>query len=576
MCVLSVSVVFAGGDGGGMCQAKNGVYAHRPQFHILAPLEPGTGGTAWPMALNDNNAVFQRQGVWHVMHQCDGAARGRAGPCGGGHEGPLPSPVIGEQTYWHSWGHVVSADGARWRRVPDVLTPTVTGLDHDRGGGGDGAVSFLEGVGPVLLYSAGAGYDYPRGLPLVTGVARPANASDPEMVRWDKQPPLTFAPGSPPCALPGRVWRSADETHYSMVCVTVGRPGDGYSNTIPDARYQTADSTLQGPWTLVDPRWACPGPKTNQYGGCIRGESGPTTFWPLPSPAGPHEPTHILSDAGGGSFSVGVLDPATERFVPTRAVGTNGSFSTAGGVLFSAAGHAEDGRVLFAGWVPAGAPPAGGWPPECIPPPNSTRSWLGRDCGIQLISAPRVLTWSAELQWLVANPIAELLSLRNRTLLPTRPLRLRPAEPAPLALPAGTGAAMDLTVTFALPAAPAHRVLRFGVRVLGSAGPQLNITVVESADPSPLKGVRWTGRADGPAGNGPGAASPFPILRTETSLQVRVLVDRSVAEFFVAGGRAARAMRWYPAVGDSGAAITAWQAGATAVVEAHEMGCGWA
>ena len=121
----------------------------------------------------DANAVFQRNGTWHIMHQCDGAAHGRPGPCGGGHAGPLPAPIPGEETYWHSWGHVVSKDGVHWRRVADPLIPTVgPSADSDHGGDVDGAVSFPDdGSGePVMLYGMGGAWDYQVGQPLMTGV----------------------------------------------------------------------------------------------------------------------------------------------------------------------------------------------------------------------------------------------------------------------------------------------------------------------------------------------------------------------------------------------------------------------
>jgi len=72
------------------------------------------------------------------------------------------------------------------------------------------------------------------------GLARLANASsDREMIRWERHKPLTFANGSAPCALAGRIWRSADKSHYNMVCVTIGATPPG-SRTLPDARYQTS------------------------------------------------------------------------------------------------------------------------------------------------------------------------------------------------------------------------------------------------------------------------------------------------------------------------------------------------
>ena len=56
----------------GECQPKTGIHRHQPQWHIIAPMEPGEDGTAWPMGLNDANAVFQHRGIFHIMHQCDG------------------------------------------------------------------------------------------------------------------------------------------------------------------------------------------------------------------------------------------------------------------------------------------------------------------------------------------------------------------------------------------------------------------------------------------------------------------------------------------------------------------------
>ena len=60
---------------------------------------------------------------------------------------------------------------------------------------------------------------------------------------------------------------------------------------------------------------------------------------------------------------------------------------------------------------------------------------------------------------------------------------------------------------------------------------------------------------------------------------MRILTDRSVAEFFVGGGRASRTLRHYPAQGDYSVSLVA--TGDDAVdhvvqsVEAYEMGCGW-
>jgi hypothetical protein len=34
------------------CQPLEGLHQHQPQWHVIAPAEPGLNGTQWPMALN--------------------------------------------------------------------------------------------------------------------------------------------------------------------------------------------------------------------------------------------------------------------------------------------------------------------------------------------------------------------------------------------------------------------------------------------------------------------------------------------------------------------------------------------
>ena len=75
-------------------------------------------------------------------------------------------------------------------------------------------------------------------------------------------------------------------------------------------------------------------------------------------------------------------------------------------------------------------------------------------------------------------------------------------------------------------------------------------------------------------------AGCYPILPSETTLDIRVLVDRSVAEFFAAKGRWSAVMRAFPDAGSDGVILDSVagfenEALVLETVEVYEMGCGW-
>ena len=197
----------------GECQPKLSIHAHQPQYHVIAPQFPGLHGATWPGGVNDVNAVFGRNNVFHIMHQCDGGPADV--PCGGGWEGANPHPNKDESNWFHSWGHVISHDLARWQRLPDALVPDSTNYEH--GEACDGSVSFPETLGPVMLYGPGCdhrgddgGLKAGLGDAPVIAVAWPDNATDPKLQNWTKSSsnPVQFAAGSPPCSFAGRVWKT--------------------------------------------------------------------------------------------------------------------------------------------------------------------------------------------------------------------------------------------------------------------------------------------------------------------------------------------------------------------------------
>ena len=153
---------------------------------------------------------------------------------------------------------------------------------------------------------------------------------------------------------------------------------------------------------------------------------------------------------------------------------------------------------------------------------------------------------------LVANPLREYTLLHNYTLLAATTLTLDADQEQPLHL-IGSETAMDLRVTFDLSNTTNST---FGIRVLG---------------------VLWTFTVSAPQQGrrmGRTRAGNFPLLPNETSVTVRVMVDRSIVEFFAAKGRATDTIRAYP-VTSQGVSLVSKGHTVQARVEAFEMGCGW-
>ena len=184
----------------------------------------------------------------------------------------------------------------------------------------------------------------------------------------------------------------------------------------------------------------------------------------------------------------------------------------------------------------------------------------GRGPGFPLVPKPpssfthdhltglREVAYDPEIKTLVSNPVRELTQLRNGTLASASDLTLSPSAGSHL-LP-GTGApsdasTADVVVNVTVPSTASA----VGVHVLANAS--------EGGTPTPYGGilllVNFTARkADGsmqavasivtldPCG-GPTTdhptSVPFLILKGETTLDIRILLDRSVVEAFVMGGR---------------------------------------
>ncbi|MFC8368992.1 glycoside hydrolase family 32 protein [Streptomyces sp. NPDC057239] len=127
---------------------------YRPGYHFTAP-------NHW---MNEPHAPIQYEGKYHLFYQHNS-------------HGP----------YWHniSWGHAVSEDLVHWRDLPVALAPTEDSVAPDGVWSGDAA--YDENGVPVLLFTAGDDSQRPN---QATGLARPADPGDSDLVEWKMHPTL--------------------------------------------------------------------------------------------------------------------------------------------------------------------------------------------------------------------------------------------------------------------------------------------------------------------------------------------------------------------------------------------------
>ena len=267
-------------------------------------------------------------------------------------------------------------------------------------------------------------------------------------------------------------------------------------------------------------------------------------------------------------FQLGVFNATSQRAVlgPALFPIDHGTFA------WAAAGLAEsDGRILAVGWVHAkdqrqeladGCPKVGGI----------------SVCGVQAISLVRVLSYDAKSKMLLANIAEEYSSLRNATLVAPRSLSLAGGgEAVELPIPPGKGLASD--VVFKVTLGAQALALEATVMATGPAtsatttadGVTLSLNISAAATPG---GAR-VGSAKIRGSVAPTGWFDFPILAGEAQLPVRVLVDRSIAEFFIGDGRTAFTARHYPQRSAGGVRMAALSAAPlTLSASVYEMGCG--
>ena len=585
---------------------------HVPADAAIVARRHGVG--TQPIAVNDVSSVILYKGVWHIFHQF--------GQCG--------------------WAHAVSHDGAHWRNLRYPLTPDDDPAHFfDAKGSFDGSLTVAEGVNggtPVILYdtinATRTPYSTPRracgaggwGPPLPAGsvglgdaqtmaVARPAEVGDAELQYWRKDGPITFD-GKGTC-FPSQVWRNGE--HFNFVA-------DG-------ERWTTTDPTLRS-WTAVDR-----GNALNGSEGFPTGGNGGEWFVPLPQttdgrPPPPGSPTHVISVRSGNQYLLGEYFPKNERFVaegencqccpipPTCVVDEQHELDH--GYSFSwAALQRTANRTMNSGWIVGiaarGSHDAG----------LSGRDGANRNPPGSALSLTREIKYDACTRKLVANPMPELNVLRNGSLFNAKSMQLHQGGAlTTLPLAGAAGDAIDFSASFVLQperTSVGMSVLAHPENISGSTTVRLEVGAPDSkgtyrgnasarieleegecpwsnwwecSHPECVKNRSSSGCPSLQRDRMPRPVdmlwtAPFALAKAQVKscdgapcVDVRILVDRSIVEIFVAGGRVAALMAYEPAdvsmthVHMWGEGTAAEQAGAAVGVGARDvevfsMGCGW-
>ena len=399
---------------------------------------------------HDVNAIFSFKGVGHHMNQR-----------GGG------------------WGHAVTKDWVRWERLPNSLFGN---------GDWDGSLTVL-GDKPVILFDCThdevcqVNNTVESGDPPIVGVARPADASDPKLVVWTKDPknPIVIDKQGGYSG-PSNIW-SPSPGKWSFVMI-LGQATALYSTTDP-----TLHSWKQAPQPFF--------PHRGGGGGLFFPVPGTDDkLWMLQSDIGP-------SGDGIAYFAMGSYDTTSEKF--TQSSGASGL-----GVLDFSAGN----RFFELGYAPV----AGGGKAQRL----LQCGWAASAGATSTIV--REVSYDAELFTLRGYPVPELATLRGAALLNTTSSVVLKGGGKALAIGSGTAAAAsDIVLLLELPTAPWALSLDVsakmaGVMTLSGDGSSKNLTVG-------LVGTKGT--------------YSFSLPAAATEVELRVLLDNVILEVFVAKGIAA-------------------------------------
>lgn len=337
--------------------------------------------------------------------------------------------------------------------------------------------------------------------------------------------------------------------------------GNHWNFIAQGGRFTTTDKTFRT-WTRVQPdfvdchenggQWWIPTP--NQVGG---------------APPPPGTPNYMVNCGGGTEYRIGNYFPENETFVWDGKTTANLEHGQAGW-WGAQGGAANNNRMMLIGWVSDFHGDAGP--------------------GINFLTRLTILreaNWDVKTGTLVSNPIPELTGLRTG-LLASEKVELPTTAPHVVA---GTGrgaaASSDTVFNFSGFNASAHSLTTIYACVLGNGTIGSGVGIQVQVMPG-LNGTHTANIASGRCPI-PNSATSLEALSNatvhsvqlfdEAEITVRVLADRSVADWFVQGGRWAATSAWpgsdprLPA--DSNIIVWSSAPGVTAQIDVYGMGCGW-
>jgi len=410
-----------------------------------------------------------------------------------------------------NYGHFVSKDFVHWAPLPvaiwngldsSVWPPRFTPYDNEAIFTGsavvvDGAGPGGKGPGVVNIYPGLCNKNDWPGCETGTLLAQavPANyANDPLLTNWTKPSynPIvenTQRDPSSPWRLPSGEWRL---------------------RTFDSKVYGTASDAdlLSGKWYEIGTsrdlrKCECP------------------SFYPLPAATPGFEAAHVAAAAagalpthvhktscGGDWWQLGTYSGAAVREL--------GSFTATKGWEETFSQRRIDSGHFYASKDNLYPTKSGGarrinWGWAQVPPQSAQ-------------TLPREITFNAEARALQQYPIEELAALRGAAVYDASGLALKAGAATPLGLDAGVARTSEVVATFVLPSAAAT----FGLRIddlhcTVAYTPPLNASAPLSAVPVACGDLK----------------DSLPLLASERSLEIRMFIDVTFVEVFLARGRVA-------------------------------------